>query len=90
MARHLAEMAKNLTAIQETWVRSLGQEDTLEKRMAIYSSILAWRIPWTKESGGLYSPWGCKESERIEQLTLIPIKVLRFFDWPGLGHLPSP
>ena len=37
-----------------------------------------------------YSPWGCKESERIEQLTLIPIKVLRFFDWPGLGHLPSP
>ena len=53
MARHLAEMTKNLTAIQETRVRSLGQEDTLEKGMAIYSSILAWRIPWTEESGGL-------------------------------------
>ena len=53
VARHLAEMTKNLTAIQETRVRSLGQGDTLEKGMAIYSSILAWRIPWTEESGGL-------------------------------------
>ena len=48
-------MVKNLTAIQETWVRSLGWEDTLEKRMATYSSILAWRIPWTKEYGELQS-----------------------------------
>ena len=52
MARHLAEMVKNLPAIQETRLRSLGQEDPPEKGMAIYSSILAWRIPGTEESGG--------------------------------------
>ena len=40
------------------WVQSLDQEDILEKEMAIYFSILAWRIPWTEEPGGLYSPWG--------------------------------
>ena len=43
---------KNWPVIQETWVRSLGQEDPLEKGMPIYSSILAWRIPWTEEPGG--------------------------------------
>ena len=48
-------MVKNLSAIQETQVHSLGQEDPLEKEMAIHSSILAWRIPWTKELGGLQS-----------------------------------
>ena len=42
------------------WVRSLGQEDPLEKEMAIHSSILAWEIPWTEEPGGLHSPWGHK------------------------------
>ena len=46
---------KNLPAMQETWVLSLGQEDPLEKRMATHSSILAWRIPWTEEPGGLQS-----------------------------------
>ena len=46
-------MVKNLPAVQETWVQSLGQEDPLEKEMATYSSILAWRIPWTEELGGL-------------------------------------
>ena len=48
-------MAKNLPAIQETWVWSLGQEDPLEKGMAIHSSILAWRIAWTEEPGRLQS-----------------------------------
>ena len=48
-------MVKNLPAIQETQVRSLGQEDPLEEGMATHSSILAWRIPWTEESGGLQS-----------------------------------
>ena len=48
-------MAKNLPAMQETQVRSLGQEDPLEKEMATHSSILAWRIPWTEEAGGLQS-----------------------------------
>jgi len=49
-------VVKNLPAIQETqetWVQSLGQENPLEKGMATHSSILAWRIPWTEESGGL-------------------------------------
>ena len=44
---------KNLPAMQETRVRSLGQEDPLEEAMATHSSILAWRIPWTEEPGGL-------------------------------------
>ena len=39
--------------MQETWVQSLGQEDSLEKEMAVLSNILAWKIPWTEESGGL-------------------------------------
>ena len=63
-------MVKNLPAKQETWVRSLGLEDPLEKGRATYSSILVWRIPWTEEPGGLYSPQGCKESDTTEQLTL--------------------
>ena len=50
---------KNLPATQETWVRSLGREDPLEKGMAIHSNILAWRISWTEEPGG-YSPWSCR------------------------------
>ena len=48
-------MVKNLPAVQETWIRSLGQEDPLEKEMATYSSILAWEIPWTEKPGGLQS-----------------------------------
>ena len=48
-------LVKNLPAMRETWVRSLGGEDPLEKGMATHSSILAWRIPWTEESGGLQS-----------------------------------
>ena len=48
-------MVKNLPAMWETWVQSLGQEDPLEKGMAAHSSILAWRIPWTEEPGGLQS-----------------------------------
>ena len=48
-------MVKNLLAIQEIWVRSLSQEDPLEKGMATHSSILAWRIAWTEEPGGLQS-----------------------------------
>ena len=46
-------MVKNLPAMQETRVQSLGQEDSLEKEMATQSSILAWEIPWTEEPGGL-------------------------------------
>ena len=52
----VVQMARNLPAMQETWVPSLDQEDTLEKGMATHSSILAWRIPWTEQPGGLH-PW---------------------------------
>ena len=51
----VAQRLKRLPAMWETWVRSLGQEDPLDKEMATHSSILAWRIPWTEESGGLQS-----------------------------------
>ena len=49
----MSRMVKHPPAMQETWVQSLGGEDPLEKGMAIHSSILAWRILWTEESGGL-------------------------------------
>ena len=51
----MAQTVKNLPAIQKTWVRSLGREDALEKEMATHPNILAWRIPWTEEPGGLQS-----------------------------------
>ena len=63
-------MVKNLPAMQETRVQSLGQEDPLEKGMATHSSILAWRIPWTGDPSGLQS-LGCKESDTTERLTLL-------------------
>ena len=51
----LTQVVKNLPTMQETWVRSLGWGDPLEKGMATYSSILAWSIPWTEEPDGLQS-----------------------------------
>ena len=65
----VAQTVKSLPAMRETWIRSLGQEDFLEKEMATHSSVLPWRIPWTEEPGGLQS-MGCKESDTTEQLTL--------------------
>ena len=53
----VAQIAENLPAVQETRLLSLGQEDPLEMGMAAHSSILAWRIPWTEEPGGLQSLW---------------------------------
>ena len=58
----MAQMVKRLSAMQETWVRSLGWEDPLEKEMAAHSSILAWRIPRTEEPGRLQS----MGSQRVE------------------------
>ena len=55
VASLVAQRLKRLPALQETWVQSLGWEDPLEKKMATDSSILAWRIPWTEEPGGLQS-----------------------------------
>ena len=63
----VVQMIKNLTAMQETQVQSLGWEDPLENRMATLSSIVAWRIPWTEEPGR--RPWGRKELDMTEQLT---------------------
>ena len=51
----VAQTVKNLPAVRETWVRSLGWEDSVEEGMATHSSDLAWRVPWTEESGGLQS-----------------------------------
>ena len=56
----VVQLVKNLSAMQETWVRFLGWEDPLEKEMANHCSIIAWRIPRTKEPGGGYSPWAHK------------------------------
>ena len=61
----MAQMINNLPAMQETWVPSLGQDDSMEKGMATHSSVLAWRIPWTEEPGRLQSV-GLKESDMIE------------------------
>ena len=61
----MAQSVKNLLAMQETWVQFLGREDPLEKEMATYSSILAWKIPWTEEPDGLQS-MGLQESDTTE------------------------
>ena len=67
----VAQSIKNLPAVQETWIGSLGREDSLEKEMATHSSILAWKIPWTEEPGGLQS-MGSQESNMIQQLNHTP------------------
>ena len=59
----VAQTVKNLPLMQEAQVPSLGWEDPLEKEMAPHSNILTWRIPWTEKPGGLYGPWGRKESD---------------------------
>ena len=66
MASLVAQTVKNLPAMQETQVRSLGWEDPLEQEMATHSSTLAWKIPWTEEPGRLYSPWGHKVLDTTE------------------------
>ena len=63
---------------QEMRVPFRGREDPLEKEMETHSTILAWRIPWAEEPGGLYSQWDCKESDMTERLTLSS-KILFFF-----------
>ena len=63
----MAQTVKNLPAMQETQLQSLGQEEPLEKGMVTHSSILAWRIPWTKEPDRLQS-MGRKESDKTEDI----------------------
>ena len=62
-------MVKRLSTMRKTGVRSLGWEDPLEKEMASHSSILAWKIPWTRSLVG-YHPWGRKELDTTERLHL--------------------
>ena len=64
----MGDLLCSLPAMLETWVRSLSQEDPLEKEIATHSSNLTWEIPWTEEPGGL-RPWGGKESDMTGQLT---------------------
>ena len=61
----MAQTVKNLPAMQKTWVRSLGQEDPLEKGIATHFSMLAWRIPIDRSLAG-HGPWGSKESDTTE------------------------
>ena len=76
----VAQMVKNLPAVRETWVWSLGQEDPLEKGTAVHSSILAWRIPWIEEPG--YGPWGCKELDTANTHTCTFTRsTSEVFDW---------
>ena len=76
----VTQMVKNLPAMQETWVQSLGQEDPLEKGMVTHSSILAYRISWTEKPGGL-QPMG-SQSDTTEQLTvLLSLKTLCQLLW---------
>ena len=68
----MAQMVKNMPATQETWVKSLGREDPLEKEMATHASILAWEIPWMEEPGGLQSTG----SQRVGHDCITPQHVL--------------
>ena len=73
----MAQLAKKLPVMQETWVQSLGWEDPLEEGKATHSSVLAWRIR------GLYSPWGHKESDMTEQLNFgsVILEIVYMFHW---------
>ena len=75
----VAQTVKNLPGMQETWVQSLGWEDTLEKGVAAHSSVLAWRIPWAEEPGGLQCV-GCKEPDTPERLAHITVTKLQRSD----------
>ena len=86
----VAQMVKRLSTMWETWIRSLGREDSLEKEMATHSSTIAWKIPWTEEPGR-----GCKESD-TEQLhftfpiwnrSIFPCPVLTVASWPAYRFL---
>ena len=64
----MAQTVKRLSTMWETWVRSLGWEDSLEKETTTHSSTLVLKIPWTEELGAGYYPWGCRELGTTEQL----------------------
>ena len=90
----MVQMVKNLPAMQETGVQSLGWEDPLEKEMATLSSILARRIPWTEEPGGLQSVgsqmvgynWATNTRSRLDPLAIIKIKKKKKADKNKCSH----
>ena len=82
-------MVKNPPAMQETQVQSLGQEDSLEKGMATHSSILAWRIPWAENVGGLH-PEGCEELVTTEQLRVRALEALKSAHCLQVESMSSP
>ena len=73
----VAQSVKNLLAVQETWVRSLGWEDPLEKKMATHSSIIAWKISWTEKPGGLQS----MGSQRVRHHWVTNTYLLSQIEW---------
>ena len=80
----VAQLVNNPPAMQETWVKFLGQEDPLKKEMAIHSSILAWKIPWTEEPGRVQS-MGSKESDMTSRLNHLNQPAFEGFREGGSG-----
>ena len=81
MTSLVAQTVKHLSTMQESWVRSLGWEDPLEKEMAIHSSTIAWKIPWTEKPGRLQF----MGSKRLSKFTLTYetwLRILRWGDYP--------
>ena len=83
----VVQRLKRLPAMWETRVQFLGREDTLEKEMATHSSILAWRIPWMEEPGGLQST-GHKESDTTERLHFTLIDIQNRYHWKECKQQP--
>ena len=83
----VAQMVKNLPAMRETQVQSLGREDPLEKGMATHSSILSWIIPWKRRLVG-YSSWSHKESDTTEWLKLSLFTLEKGWGFLGIGPHP--
>ena len=88
MASLVSQMVKNLPAVQETEVQSLGQEDPMEKEMATHSSILAWRIPWTEEPGRLQST-GLQSWTQLSDWAQGRLSNINFLQFWRLGILRS-
>ena len=82
-------MIKNLPAMKETWIRSLGREDALEKGMGTHSSILAWKIPWAGEPGGLQSI-GSQRVEHNGATTLSELCGVRDLSFPTRDQTHAP
>ena len=81
----VAQMVKNPPAMQQTWVWFLGWEDPLQEGIATHSSFLAWKIPRQRSLAG-YRPWGPKESDMTEWLSLGTITINRSLNYPWVCH----